>query len=188
MIFGHQIEYTTLHYHAIKSLFQVVNHKLNDMENQRKNPKRKSVKAIPDGFSSVTPYMIVDGASALIKFIEQSFNGDTTSIMKSDDGKIMHATVRIGDSQIMVSDSTQRYTAAPTRLYVYVNDIDAVYKKALDAGGISLREPIDEFYGDRSAGVKDNCGNEWWIATHVEDVSKDELKKRQKKFSEEVAA
>ena len=124
----------------------------------------------------------------MIEFIEQSFDGETTSMMKTDDGKIMHATVRVGDSQLMITDATEQYKAGSCKLYLYVDDVDASYKDAIHAGGTSLREPTDEFYGDRSSGVKDAWGNEWWIATHTEDVSEKEMKKRQKEFTEKVEA
>lgn len=157
------------------------------MEKKGKNQKGKSVKAIPEGMHTVTPFLVVDGANDLIRFIEQSFDGKTTSIMKTKDGKVMHAGVQIGDSQIMVSDATEQYRAGSCRLYLYVDDVDKTYKKSINANGISLREPTDEFYGDRSSGVKDAWGNEWWIATHVEDVDDEEMEKRARKFREEAA-
>lgn len=100
----------------------------------------------------------------------------------------MHASVQIGDSQIMVSDSTEKYPAGASRLYLYVDDVDVIYQNAINANGISLREPVDEFYGDRSGGIKDAWGNEWWIATHVEDVDDDEMEKRAKQFREGAPA
>ena len=100
----------------------------------------------------------------------------------------MHAGVQIGDSQIMVTDSTEKYPAAGTRLYLYVDDVDETYKNAINAKGTSLREPTDEFYGDRSSGVKDSWGNEWWIATHVEDVDDEEMEKRAKEFQQGATA
>jgi len=162
--------------------------KLIIMENQSKNQKSQSVKAVPEGMHSVTPYLVVDGANDLIRFIEQSFGGKTMSIMKTKDGRVMHASVQIGDSQIMVSDSTEKYPAGASRLYLYVDNVDNTYQNAINANGISLREPIDEFYGDRSGGIKDAWGNEWWIATHVEDVDNKEIERRAKKFSEGVEA
>lgn len=158
------------------------------MEDQSKNQKGKSVKAIPEGMHTVTPYMVVNGGNDLIRFIEQSFNGKTVSIMKTQDGKVMHASVQIGDSQVMVSDANEKYPAGSCRLYLYVDDVDATYKKALNAKGTSLREPTDEFYGDRSCGVKDSWGNEWWVATHIEDVDEEELEKRGKEYREGVDA
>ena len=157
------------------------------MEKQGKNQKG-NVKAVPEGMHTVTPFLVADGANELIRFIEQSFDGKTTSIMKTKDGKVMHATVQIGDSQIMVADATDKYPAGSSRLYLYVDDVDAMYKKATDAKGTSLREPTDEFYGDRSAGVKDSWGNEWWIATHIEDVDDEEMERRAREAKEGVSA
>ncbi len=158
------------------------------MANQKKGQKSKSVKAIPEGMHTVTPYLVVDGANELIRFIEESFDGKTTAIMKTKEGRVMHAGVQIGDSQIMVSDSTEKYAPGASRLYLYVDDVDATYKSAIGAKGISLREPTDEFYGDRSCGVKDAWGNEWWIATHVEDVDEEELEKRSKEYQQGATA
>ena len=152
------------------------------MKEQSKNPKQKAVRAIPEGFHSVTPFLVVDEASKLISFTKKAFDGKMTSIFNMDDGKVMHATVRIGDSEIMIADSMDQFPAGVAKLYLYVEDVDATYKQATNAGGESLREPTDEFYGDRSAGVKDAWGNEWWIATHIEDVGAEEMKKRQKEF------
>jgi len=154
------------------------------METQTKNPKRKSVKAVPDGFHSVTPFLIVNEAEKLIKFVERAFNGKQTSIFRTGDNKVMHATVRIGDSEIMISDAMERMPSGTSRLYLYVEDVDKMYKQALNVNATSLRSPTDEFYGDRSAGVRDSWGNEWWIATHQEDVSKEEMEKRKRQFEE----
>lgn len=156
------------------------------MEKQTKTPQRKSVNAIPEGMHSVTPYLIVDDASGLIRFIERSFDGKTMAIMKTPEGKVMHASVLIGDSHLMIADASDQYPAGTSRLYLYVEDVDATYKKALDAKSTSLREPTDEFYGDRSSGVKDAWGNEWWIATHVENVDDAEMERRAKQFTEGV--
>src|SRR6187401_2031447 len=114
------------------------------MANQTKKQKSKSVKAIPEGMDTVTPFLVVDGANDLIEFIEQSFNGKVASIMKTKEGRVMHAGVQIGDSQIMVTDSTEKYPAAGSRLYLYVDDVDETYKNAINAKGTSLREPTDE--------------------------------------------
>jgi PhnB protein len=158
------------------------------MEKQRKTTKRKSVHAVPKGMHTVTPYIIVDGANELIRFLEQAFDGKVTSILKTEDGKVMHSNVQIGDSPIMVTDATEQYMAATCKLYLYLKDVDATYQKALDAGGTSLREPTDEFYGDRSAGVRDDWGNEWWIATHIEDVDEEEIVRRAKEFMQGAPA
>jgi PhnB protein len=148
---------------------------------EKKTSTTKKVKPVPEGMNSVTPFILVNDAKGLIKFMKKAFDGDLTYIMEAE-GKVMHATVKIGDSIIMLADVPDPYELMPCQLYVYVEDMDSVYKKALKAGGTSLREPITEFYGDRSGAVKDAWGNHWWIATHVEDVSEEEIKKREKEF------
>jgi PhnB protein len=98
--------------------------------------------------------------------------------MSRPDGTIAHAEVRIGDSAVMMGEPMGEQQPRPATLYLYVNDTDAVYQRALQAGATSLMEPADQFYGDRNAGVQDVFGNYWWIGTHKEDVSPEELKKR----------
>jgi uncharacterized glyoxalase superfamily protein PhnB/catechol 2,3-dioxygenase-like lactoylglutathione lyase family enzyme len=146
-------------------------------------PKQeKSVNPIPEGFHTVTPFLLADDASKLIEFIEKAFDGKVTSMMKSDDGVVRHSTIKIGDSIIMISNGTELYKAMPCVLHLYVKDVDAVYQKAIEAGGLSLREPRYEFYGDRSCGIQDAWDNQWWIATHIEDVNDEEMKKREENF------
>ena len=138
-----------------------------------------AVKAIPDGFHSVTPYLVVPGVAQLLDFLKQTFEThEVHPPMTRSDGTIMHAEIRIGDSVVMMGEPRDELTPLPGSLYVYVSDVDAVYKRALQAGATSLTEPADQFYGDRTAGVQDPVGNRWWIATHKEDVSPEELAKR----------
>jgi PhnB protein len=138
----------------------------------------KSTKAVPEGYHTVTPFLIVENASGLIQFIEKAFGGKQTYITKQDDGKIMHATATIGDSTIMVCDVMEGMPVQTAMLYLYLPDVDRVYKNALQANATSVHEPSDEFYGDRAGAVKDQWGNIWWIATHVEDVDEKELERR----------
>jgi uncharacterized glyoxalase superfamily protein PhnB len=151
-------------------------------ENNKSQKKGTSVKHIPAGFGTVTPFLIVTQATMLIEFLIKAFNGELTYIMKGEDGKVMHATVKIGDSMLMISDATEKMGPTPCMLYLYVDDVDKVYADAMAAKGMSIREPKDEFYGDRSAGVKDPWDNQWWIATHIEDVSDEEMQKRMDAF------
>lgn len=132
------------------------------------------VPPIPEGYNSVSPYLVVEGAESMISFLQATFGAEVLRKMTRPDGAIGHAEVRIGDSVVMLAD------AAPTApmLHVYVDDVDAAYARALEAGGTSLRAPEDQFYGDRSAGVVDAFGNQWWLATHKEDVSEAELARR----------
>ena len=147
--------------------------------------KDKSVRAIPQGFHTVTPFLVVDNAAELIEFIKKAFDGKQTFRMDENDGKIMHATVTIGDSTIMISDTMEGMEAQTAMLYLYVEDVDALFKKAIGAKATKIHEPTTEFYGDRAGAVKDRWGNVWWIATHVEDVEPKELEKRAAKATKE---
>lgn len=137
-----------------------------------------AVPAIPQGFHSITPYLMVSNASGLIDFLKSAFSAEERSCHRSPEGAILNAELTIGDSIIMVADARDDYKPMPTTLYLYVNDTDQTYQQALQAGAQSLLEPKDQFYGDRNAGVQDPSGNQWWIATHIEDVSEAELQKR----------
>ena len=141
------------------------------------------VKPIPDGFHTITPYLVVDGAEKIIAFMKNAFGAQYEhEPTKRPDGKIMHASLRIGDSMLMVSDASERAKASPVMLYLYVPNVDAVYQKALKAGATSVMERADQFYGDRSGGVKDAAGNQWFFGTHIEDVAPAELQKRAVEF------
>lgn len=143
---------------------------------------KMSVKPIPDGYNTVTPYLVVEGASKLIDFLKQAFMATEIYRMTRPDGKVGHAEVKIGDSVIMLADMGGKWKSMPSSIYLYVPNIDATYRQALEAGAISLMEPADQFYGDRSAGVRDPFGNHWFIATHIEDVSAEELTRREQAF------
>lgn len=136
------------------------------------------VKPIPEGFRTITPYMLVDGAKDLLEFLKSAFRAEVLSVSETPDGTIMNAEVRIGDSMAMVADAGRGLAPMPSSIYLYVIDTDATYARALEAGATSVMEPADQFYGDRNAGVKDCCGNIWWIATHVEDVPPEEMERR----------
>ncbi len=142
-----------------------------------------SVKPVPDGYHTVTPYLVVDGAKKLMEFLKKAFDATETFQMAKPDGTIGHAEMRVGDSPVMLADANEQHKASVSTFYLYVPDVDAVYKKALQAGGVSIAEPADQFYGDRHGGVKDPTGNFWWVATHVEDVSPEEMKRREKEKS-----
>jgi PhnB protein len=137
-----------------------------------------AVKAIPDGYHSVTPYLVVEGAEQLIDFLKNTFDGQEAVRMPMAGGTIGHAEIRIGDSVVMLADATSEHPAGQANIMVYVSNADAAYQRALKAGAASLQEPTNQFYGDRSARVRDPLGNQWTIATHVEDVSPDEMTKR----------
>ncbi len=139
-----------------------------------------AVKPIPEGYHSVTPYLISQGAAKVLDFVKETFDAQEVMRMPGPNGTIGHAEFRIGDSNLMISDGGEMYPPMPCSLYVYVNDVDATYKRALKAGAVSVKEPADQFYGDRSASVKDFAGNIWGIGTHIEDVSPEELERRAK--------
>ncbi|HEY7579016.1 MAG TPA: VOC family protein [Acetobacteraceae bacterium] len=137
-----------------------------------------AVNARPEGYHSLTPYLVVEGAGRLIEFLEEVFDAEQKERLPAPGDLVGHAELRIGDSVVMLGDARGSYTPMPAMLYVYVEDVDATYQRALAAGATQVQPPADQFYGDRSGGVKDPCGNLWWIATHVEDVAPDELKRR----------
>ncbi len=142
-----------------------------------------SINPIPERYKNVIPYLICNNTDKVIEFCQKVFDAKLTDITKRDDGKIVHATIHIRDSAVMLSEFSEKYPPFPAMMYIYVEDVDSVYKKGIDAGGISLREPTDEFYGDRSCGLKDTSGNQWWIASHIEDVSNEEIERRQREIS-----
>jgi PhnB protein len=135
-------------------------------------------KAVPEGYHTVTPYLVVQGAGKLIDFMKAAFDAQEILRMPMPDGSIRHAELRIGNSTIMLGDVRDQLKAMPTTLHLYMENVDAVYARAVAAGGTPLAEPKNQFYGDRSGGVQDMCGNNWWVATHVEDVSEEEMKRR----------
>jgi uncharacterized glyoxalase superfamily protein PhnB len=138
-----------------------------------------AVKPIPEGYHTITPYLIARGAAKTVDFAKQAFGAEMIGEpMKRPDGTIMHAEMKIGDSRVMISEATPQHQPTQSMLYLYVPNVDAVYQRAIAAGGTSVMEPEDQFYGDRSGGVKDPSGNQWFIGTHKEDVAPQELKKR----------
>jgi uncharacterized glyoxalase superfamily protein PhnB len=137
------------------------------------------VRRIPDGYRCVTPYLVNRGVDRVMKFLRQAFGAvEKFPPMMRSDGTIMHAEMRLGDSSLMMGEASIECPPMPGCFYLYVEDVDGTYRRALLAGGISVAEPRDQFYGDRSAGVQDPGGNTWWIATHKEDVSDFEMDRR----------
>lgn len=147
--------------------------------------KKKSPGKVPEGFHTVTPYLIVNDASKLIEFLKNAFNAEQTFILRGENNSVTHATVKIGDSTIMLADAMDGMPQQTAMLYIYVDDADAAHKKAVQAKGISIHEPTTEFYGDRAGAVKDEWGNMWWVATQVEQVEEAELKRRADKVMKE---
>jgi PhnB protein len=145
-----------------------------------------TVRPIPEGYHTVTPYLYVRGATAAIDFYRNVFGAAEIVRMAGPDGRIMHAELKIGDSVVMLGDenlqvgmlSPQTVGGFSTGLHVYVENSDAVVKKMVDSGAKVLRPIKNQFYGDRSASVLDPFGHMWSVATHIEDVSPEEMKKR----------
>ena len=144
------------------------------------------VKPIPDGYTTVTPYLIVDGAAAALEFYTKAFGAKEIFRMPAPGGRIGHAEIMIGDSHIMLADEHPEIGAkgpktiggSPISIMLYVEDVDAVAKQAEAAGAKITRPVADQFYGDRTGGLEDPFGHTWYVATHIEDVSEEEMQKR----------
>ena len=139
-----------------------------------------AVKPIPEGYSTFTPYFVVEGASDFIEFLKKAFGAEEIFRFPAPGGKLGHAEARVGSSIVMLADATPEYQPSRFNSYLYVPDVDATYKKAIAAGAQSKREPSNQFYGDRVATVVDRWANTWSIGTHVEDVPPDEMERRMK--------
>jgi PhnB protein len=122
----------------------------------------------PTDYSTVSPYLIVAGASATIDFLKQVFGATELRRFPDPSGKLMHAEVRIGDTVVMIADGAEGWPPVPSYVHVYVSDVDAIYKRALAAGATSVQEPVKKDDEDKRGGVKDAGGTTWWIATRVE--------------------
>jgi PhnB protein len=145
-----------------------------------------AVKPIPDGYHTVTPYLIIDGAAAAIEFYKKAFAATEVMRMAMPGGKVGHAEIQIGDSRVMLADefpamgarSPRAFGGTPVSLLLYVPDVDALFNRAVAAGAKVTKPLADQFYGDRSGTLTDPFGHQWTIATHKEDVPPDEMKRR----------
>lgn len=155
-----------------------------------------AVKPIPDGYHSVTPYLIVDRGAEAIDFYKRAFNATELFRMAQPDGRIGHAEIKIGDSPVMLADefpemgarSPKSLGSSAVHLMVYVENVDDVFKQALNAGAKQAQPVENKFYGDRSGMLADPFGHMWTVATHVEDVSVEEVRRRaqtQAKYQEQ---
>jgi PhnB protein len=144
-------------------------------------------KVIPDGYHTINTSVIVDGAQEVVDFLKKTFDAKERLMMPGQPGKIAHAELEIGDSLVMISDATEQYPATRCRVYAYVADVDATYKRALATGAKGVEEPESRFWGDRTAAVVDSKGNHWAIATRVEDLSSEEIGKRAQEFLKQFA-
>jgi PhnB protein len=148
-------------------------------------------KPIPEGYHSVTPYLIITGAAEAIDYYKKAFGATELFRMPAPGGKIGHAEIKIGDSPIMLADehpemgykSPRTLGGTPTSIMIYVADVDTVFDQAIAAGGKAQRPVKDQFYGDRSGTLEDPFGHVWHVATHKEDVSADEMERRAKAAS-----
>lgn len=121
----------------------------------------------PEGYSTASPYLIVDGAAGAIEFLKQVLGGVELRRFPDESGRIRHSEVRIGDTVVMLADGAEGWPPVPSNVHVYVSDVDAVYRRALEAGGTSVQEPVKKDDEDKRGGVRDRAGTTWWIATRV---------------------
>lgn len=152
--------------------------------------KKKKVLPIPKGFHSLIPYIFVDNAAAAIAFYKKAFQAKLEYKMQHPDGRISHSELKIGDSKIMLADecpdmdarAPKTYGGSPVCIHFYVENVDKIVKKAI-AAGAQLKKPVENlFYGDRAGSVEDPFGHHWYIATHIEDLTPREIKKRATQF------
>jgi PhnB protein len=152
-------------------------------------------KPIPEGYHTLTPYLAVENAAEAIDFYQRAFGATERVRMSGPGDSIMHAELEIGDSVVMLSDPFPQASTKPPKelggttvsIMTYVEDTDALYKQAIDAGATSLMEPDNMFWGDRFSSVQDPYGHSWTIATHVEDVEPEEMQRRQEEFFSQMA-
>ena len=145
-----------------------------------------AVKPIPEGYHTATPYLIIKDAASAIEFYKKAFNATEKMRMPGPDGRVMHAEIKIGDSHIMLADEFPEMGfrgpvslgGTPVSICIYVENVDEIYTQAIAAGGKELKPLQDQFYGDRSGTLTDPFGHVWTVATHVEDVSPEEMQKR----------
>lgn len=157
----------------------------------------KAKNAVPEGYHTVTPQLALDNAAQTIEWYKKALGAEEANRALGPDGKIMHSELRIGNSRIMVNDvmmgkGPKAYGGSPASLWLYVDDCDALFNRAVAAGATVAKGPMgqlqDQFWGDRSGTISDPEGYTWTIATHKEDLSKEEIEKRQAEFMKKFAA
>jgi PhnB protein len=137
---------------------------------------------VPDGYHSITPYLKLPNAGRLVEFLKKAVDGVETGRLTKPDGTVLHAEVRIGDSLVMVHELPSHGKPKPSNLYLRVEDVDATYKRAIEAGGTSVMKPANMYYGARTACVQDVSENDWWIATRIETLTLEEVQERATAF------
>lgn len=143
-------------------------------------------KPVPEGYHTLTPYLCIDGANAAIAFYKRAFGATERMRLAAPGDRIGHAELQIGDSVVMLADEhpeidfrgPQHHRGSPVHLHLYVQDVDATYRGAVDAGATPVRPVEDQFYGDRSGSVRDPFGHTWHLATHTEDLTQEEVEAR----------
>jgi PhnB protein len=149
-----------------------------------------NIKPIPDGYHTLTPYLVARGAAEALEFYKKAFGATETFCLNAPDGKIVHAEFKIGDSIFMISDENPQCTdvspatlgGSPVKLFLYVNDVDTTFSAAIKAGATETMPPANQFWGDRMGAVTDPFGHHWLIASHVEDVDPSEFQDRMNTF------
>ncbi len=145
-----------------------------------------TVAAVPAGYRTVTPYLVIKNAAEALEFYKRAFGAVESYRLMMPDGRLGHAEIRLGDSVLMLSDEFPEFGGkapptlggSPVCIHLYVEDVDAFFRKAMAAGAKERKPVMDQFYGDRSGQLEDPFGHLWWVATHKEDVSSDEMQRR----------
>ncbi|HET7204774.1 MAG TPA: VOC family protein [Steroidobacteraceae bacterium] len=153
----------------------------------------KPVDKIPQGMHTVTPHLVCDGAAAAIEFYQKAFGATAGGTMLGPDGRVMHAQIQIGDSTVMLVDENRQFgmlgpkslNGSPVTIHLYVDDVDAVYRRAVSAGAKAVMPPADMFWGDRYGVLEDPFGHRWSIATHQRDLTADQMQEAMKNFKPE---
>lgn len=135
--------------------------------------------SVRPGFHTITPYLVVSDVARLARFLQATFAAEEARRIAKPDGTPTYLEMKIGDSMLMIAEAAADWPPMPATVYLYVEDTDAAFQRAIAAGATGLMPPTDMYYGDRNAGVRDSSGNLWWIATHFEDVSQAELQRRE---------
>lgn len=149
-----------------------------------------TTQAVPKGYHTVTPSLVVAGAAKAIEFYKKALGAEETSRFPAPDGSIMHAEIRIGDSIIMLGDempeqggrSPKSYGGTPVSLFIYRDNVDAAWKRAIDAGAKTIAPLADQFWGDRAGCIEDPFGHRWWLVQHIKDMSQKELQEAAEAF------